>query len=60
MTIYMKTTKDEYELPVAVSDTLRGLAAILGVTPGCISSSISHKRKGYYKVEIEDDGADND
>lgn len=55
MTLYLKTTKDEYELPIAVADSPTELALILGTTPGCVSSSLSHKRAGWCKVEVGDD-----
>ena len=64
MHVYLKTTLDEYELPVAVADTARELAEMVGTSQSVIYSSISHKYRGYYKVEIEDDKpeiwADND
>ena len=31
MTLYMKVTRDEYELPVAVAETKAELARMLGV-----------------------------
>jgi len=55
MTLYLKTTQDKYELPIAVADTAAELAKILGTSPGVVWSSISHKRKGWYRVEVEDE-----
>ena len=46
MFVYMKVTKDKYELPIAVANTVRELAAILGISENCISSSMSHERAG--------------
>ena len=57
MTVYMEVTQDEYELPVAISDTLRGLARLRKVYPSNISQSINYSKKfpKYVKVEIEED-----
>lgn len=59
MTIYMKVTKDEYELPVALADSVGKLARLVGVDPNVIYTVLSRaKRKGYkssyVKVEIDD------
>lgn len=60
MLIYMKVTKDEFELPVAIADSMSELGRICG----CTKSSISHalkdqKTKGrkttYVVVEIYDE-----
>lgn len=51
MSLYLATTHDEYELPVAVADSPSELAMMLGTTANCISSSISHKRPYLYRVE---------
>ena len=56
--VYMKVTKDKYELPVAIADSIVELAKILGVKKEHIYDSMSHaKRRGhrspYVKVEIE-------
>ena len=58
MHVYLKTTLDEYELPVAVADTARELAEMVGTSQSVIYSSISHKHRGYYKVELEEDLSD--
>jgi hypothetical protein len=55
MSLYLATTHDKYELPVAVADSPRELARIMGTTSGSISSSISHKRPYWYKIEEEED-----
>ena len=55
MTLYLRTTTDKYELPVAVAESPTQLARLLGTTRGVVSSSICHKRPGWYKVEVEDD-----
>ena len=61
MTLYIKTTDDEYELPVAVGESIADLARQLKVSCSVISHSINKTRKGIYhhsvykKVEVEDD-----
>lgn len=54
MTLYLRTTTDKYELPIAVAESPTELAKMLGTTQGSVSSSISHNRPGWYKLEIED------
>ena len=60
-TVYMKVTDDEYELPVAVANSVEELARILNVKPDTISGCISRYNRGlanhsaYRKVEIDDD-----
>ena len=44
--LYVATTPDELELPIAVADTGRELARILGTTPDVIYTYISLSRKG--------------
>ena len=58
--IWLKVTHDEYELPVAVGDSLADLAKLLKVSRNTIASSYSHflhggKWSSYRKVEIEED-----
>ena len=57
--LYMKTTLDEFELPVAVSDTPDGLAKLCGTTKGTILSEISHRkdrsRVCYKRVDYTDE-----
>ena len=61
MKLYIKTTDDEYELPVAVGESIADLARQLKVSHSVISHSINKTRKGIYhhsvykKVEVEDD-----
>lgn len=54
MTLYMKTTTDKYELPIAVADSGAELARMLGVTVNSVWSCISKHRSGYHKIEIEE------
>lgn len=61
MTLFMAVTADEYELPLIVSDSRKGIADYAGITTDGISSSISKNRTGktrgfkFVKVEIEED-----
>ena len=54
-TLYMKVTKDEYELPIAASDTINGLAKIIGVDRTTVFRGLKRKGSGYLKVDIEPD-----
>ena len=42
----MKVTSDEYELPVAVADTQRELADMVGVDEHVVAISLSRARRG--------------
>ena len=53
--IYMKTSKDDLELPEAVADTGAELAKMVGLTEGSLYSFISRGTRGYHKIEIEED-----
>ena len=53
--LYIKTTMDKYELPIAVADSPLELATFLGMSKNTVSSSISHKYKGWSKVEVDFD-----
>lgn len=44
MYVYMYVTTDKYELPIAIADSPKELAAILGTTNNAVSSAISHKK----------------
>lgn len=59
--IWMKISNDIYELPEAVADSAKELAAICGTTRNAIKCSMSHYRQGrskkqkYICVEIDDE-----
>ena len=56
MTLYMKVTKDKYELPVAVADSKAELADMLGVGRTSVYRALK-RREGksvYIAVEVED------
>lgn len=60
MKLYLCVTRDKYELPLAVADSLSELARMCGVTTSAVASAISHESHGHYKsrykrVIIEDD-----
>lgn len=61
MKLYLKVTKDKYELPVAVADSPRELAKMIGVSRDTIFSALSHVKAGqvrsstYKIVEVEDE-----
>ena len=52
MTLYVKCTTDEYQLPEIVADSTRELAKKTGKTPGSIATMISRGYPGWYKVDI--------
>lgn len=56
--LYIATTPDRYELPVAISETPQGLASLVGTTKGTVLSCISHQKEGrksiYHKVLIKE------
>lgn len=60
----MEITRDEYELPVAVSDNLAEFSKMVNASKGTISSSICHARSGRYKtqrfIKVEIDDTDDD
>ena len=61
MCLYLKVTKDEFELPLAVADSLKELAIMTGDTINTISSAMSHTKNNpekyprcrFVKVEID-------
>lgn len=62
MILYMKTTSDEYELPLAVAESPRELAEMIGIKVASVASTISRIKNGkpeatkcYHIVEVEDD-----
>lgn len=61
MKIFMKVTKDEFELPIAIADSQAELARMLGMPKAAVNSNYSKIRSGKVKVstfkevEIDDD-----
>lgn len=60
MVIWMKVTKDKYELPIAITDSVGELARVVGTTANCISSSICHGYRTYVKVIVDEKEGEND
>lgn len=59
MEVWMYVTKDKYELPIYVADSVKELAQLVGTSTKHIHSAIWHaqKRNGhckYVKVNIDD------
>ena len=54
MVVYMKITKDKYELPLAIADSLKELSVLTGTKSNVISSSISHGYLGWCRVIIDE------
>lgn len=63
MKVWMKVTKDEYQLPIAVAESATELAKMVGVTREMIYRRISAHKSGitktccYVCVEIDEDNA---
>ena len=55
MKLYMKTTTDEYELPLVVEDSPTKLAKKLGLNRHSVATMCSKQKSGYHRIEIEDD-----
>ena len=61
MYVYMAVTADEYELPVAIADTIVALAKMMNTTDTAIRSSLYQEKIGrikkarYKKVWIDDE-----
>ena len=56
MKVFMEITKDEYQLPVAVADSVKSLAEKVGVTTNSITSALSKQRHGIFRsryIEVE-------
>ena len=64
MKVWMKVTDDELELPIAVANSAKELAQILGIEKQTIYAAISRFRSGergycpYRVVEIEEEDDD--
>lgn len=56
--LFIATTKDKYELPIAVADSTKELAEMLGLEHKTVSMymcNCNSHRKGFYKVCVEDE-----
>ena len=60
MKVWMKVTRDQYELPIAIADSPQELSMLVGSNADNINSCIAKvaagvtKKSQYVKVEIED------
>lgn len=50
MTLWLRVSADEYELPEVVCDTVQELSEICKVSANCIQSSYSKFKHGIYKT----------
>ena len=60
MTIWMSVSRDKYEHPVCVADSIEELAELCGVKVSSIRSYMSHTKKNgkrckYVAIEVEDE-----
>lgn len=60
MTVYIKVTKDKYQLPIFVADSSRELSEMCGVDTRIIKKTMQNaKRRGgesqYQIIKIDDD-----
>ena len=57
MTLYIRTTADKYELPIAVADSPKELAQMLGIKAESVRRCLlrAHPTPHWYKVEVEED-----
>lgn len=53
MTLYVKTTEDEYELPLIVEDSYHKLAEKTGIKAKSVANMCCTEKGGYYKVKLE-------
>lgn len=55
MTLYIKTTRDKYQLPEAVADTKAELARMLGLDRSRVSHYFNDQRRNdFIVVEVEE------
>ena len=50
--LYLLVSRDEYELPIAVSESPTEIAKCAGTTPDTVVSSAGKVEKGYIKKSI--------
>lgn len=63
MICWMKVTRDKYEFPIVIADTVKQLAEICGVTTNSIYSAYCRAKHGggftmYKRIEMEDEDDD--
>lgn len=57
--LYVAVTADKYELPIAVADSQKELAHMLGIAPSVVNYKIRHSKnvqmkKKFKVIEVED------
>lgn len=52
--VYIAVTKDKYELPIAVANTVKDLSRMTNVSERVIYTYISKKLGRFYKVKLND------
>lgn len=52
MTLYMKTTTDQYELPLIVEDSPTKLAIKLGLNAHSVATMCSKRQSGYLRIYL--------
>lgn len=55
MKIYMRTTTDQYEFPVAIGTSPGELARKMKTTERSVLSSLAHKSQGWYRIEVDEE-----
>lgn len=61
MVLYMAVSRDKYELPVAVAESVNELARMLGINEGTIYNHISLvgknriRKQKYFRIEVEEE-----
>ena len=61
MTLWLEVTPDEYELPLAVADSVQELARLRGKRAGTIKACVCKREKGkrkrsiYVRVRVDDE-----
>lgn len=53
--LYIKTTKDDLELPIAVAGSPKELAMMIGTTVGAVKSAISHHYAGWHRIILDEE-----
>ena len=52
--LYIATTNDRYELPIAVADSTKELAEMLGMKHNTVSIYMCGYKKGFYKIPVQE------
>lgn len=55
MKLFLRVTLDKYELPIAVAESKKELAQILGLTRQTVLTYYARNQRGFIEVDVEDD-----